>query len=76
MAKTVAFDPAGSALGVPMTVVEFVEGTVIRDQTDLAALTDAQVGSSTAALVAALADACCRLPRRRAHRVRGDRTGS
>lgn len=55
VAKTVAFDATGSTLGVPMTVVEFVEGTVIRDQADLVKLTDAQIESNTAALVAALA---------------------
>jgi len=56
VAKTVAFDAEGSALGVPMTVVEFVDGTVIRERTDLTTLTDAAVESSAAALVAALAD--------------------
>ena len=55
VAKTVAFDAEGCALGVPMTVVEFIDGTVIRDQTDLATLTDLQVESSAAALVGALA---------------------
>lgn len=55
VAKTVAFDAEGSALGVPMTVVEFIDGTAIRDQTDLATFTDLQVESSAAALVGALA---------------------
>jgi aminoglycoside phosphotransferase (APT) family kinase protein len=56
VAKAIAFDAAGSALGAPMTVVEFVDGTVFRDQDDLAALTDEQVHSSVRALVRVLAD--------------------
>ncbi|MFE3546727.1 phosphotransferase family protein [Nocardia sp. NPDC059177] len=56
VAKTVAFDAEGSALGAPMTVVEFVEGTVVRDQDDLAALTDDQVHAATGELVRVLAD--------------------
>jgi aminoglycoside phosphotransferase (APT) family kinase protein len=56
VAKTVAFDADGTALGVPMTVVEYVEGTVIRDQDDLATFSDAAVQSNTAALVSVLAD--------------------
>ncbi|MGW6700182.1 phosphotransferase family protein [Nocardia sp. NPDC055049] len=56
VARTIAFDATGSALGAPMTVVEFVDGTVFRDQDDLAALTDEQVDSSVRALVRVLAD--------------------
>jgi len=56
VAKTVAFDAAGSALGAPMTIVEFVDGTVVRDQDDLAAFTDEQVSASVGALVRVLAD--------------------
>ncbi|CDO31219.1 acyl-CoA dehydrogenase [Mycolicibacterium vulneris] len=56
VAKTVAFDADGTALGVPMTVVEYVDGTVIRNQEDLAALSDAAVESNAAALVTALAE--------------------
>ncbi|MEV4240474.1 MULTISPECIES: phosphotransferase family protein [unclassified Nocardia] len=56
IAATVAFDAAGTALGVPMTVVEFVAGQVVRDRYDLAGLTDAQVEMSTSALVAALVE--------------------
>jgi aminoglycoside phosphotransferase (APT) family kinase protein len=56
VAKTVAFDAEGSALGVPMTVVEYIEGTVIRDQGDLATLTDAMVDSIMASLVDVLAE--------------------
>ncbi|MFF7945188.1 phosphotransferase family protein [Nocardia gamkensis] len=55
VAKTVAFDAEGSTLGAPMTVVEFVDGTVIRDQDDLAALGDDQVTSSAGELVRVLA---------------------
>ena len=56
VAKTVALDADGSALGVPMSVVGFVDGTVIRDRADLEMLTDAAVESTTSALVAALAE--------------------
>lgn len=56
VARTVVFDAAGSAVGAPMTVVDYVEGKVIRDQDDLAALTDAQVDATAAALVGVLAD--------------------
>ncbi|MBC7299857.1 MAG: phosphotransferase family protein [Nocardia sp.] len=56
VAETIAFDATGSVLGAPMTVVEFVDGTVIRDQRDLAALTDDQVNSSARQLVRVLAD--------------------
>ena len=55
VAKAVAFDAEGVALGVPMTVVEFVDGAVIRDRDDLAALTDEQVTASTRELVRVLA---------------------
>ncbi|MFD4183724.1 phosphotransferase, partial [Rhodococcus sp. NPDC058514] len=43
VARTVAFDEQGSALGAQMTVVEFVEGRVVRDQSDLAGLSDGPV---------------------------------
>lgn len=56
VAKTVAFDADGVALGAPMTVVEFVDGRVIRDQTDLASLSDEQVAATTSTLVGVLAD--------------------
>ena len=32
VARTVAFDAEGTTLGAPMTVVEYIDGTVIRDQ--------------------------------------------
>ncbi len=56
VAAVVAFDADGTALGAPMTVVEYVEGSVIRDRADLATLTDAQVRASADALVATLVD--------------------
>ncbi|ONM49759.1 phosphotransferase family protein [Nocardia donostiensis] len=56
VAKTIAFDPDGAALGAPMTVVEYVDGIVIRDQDDLDTLTDQQVTASVAELVRVLAE--------------------
>lgn len=56
VAKTIAFDAEGTALGAPMTVVEFVDGTVIRDQNDLAAFGDEQVRAAVTELVRVLAE--------------------
>ncbi|MFD4264482.1 phosphotransferase family protein [Rhodococcus sp. NPDC058481] len=56
VARTVAFDEQGSALGAQMTVVEFVEGRVVRDQSELAALTDEQVRAGAHTLVGVLAE--------------------
>ncbi|MEU1980864.1 phosphotransferase family protein [Nocardia sp. NPDC019395] len=56
VAKTVAFDSEGTTLGAPMTVVEFVDGAVIRDQDDLTALSDEQVNTSAAELVRVLTE--------------------
>jgi aminoglycoside phosphotransferase (APT) family kinase protein len=56
VAKPVAFEASGDTLGAPFTVVTFVDGLVIRDQSDLAALTDAQVKATTTALIGVLAD--------------------
>ncbi|MFE3291354.1 phosphotransferase family protein [Rhodococcus sp. NPDC059234] len=56
VARTVAFDEHGRALGAPTTVVEFVDGRVVRDAADLSALTDAQVQANAHALVRVLAD--------------------
>ncbi|GGL15410.1 phosphotransferase family protein [Nocardia jinanensis] len=56
VARTVTFDSAGTALGAPMTVVEYVDGLVIRDRADLAALTDAQVEAAADTLVSVLVD--------------------
>ena len=55
VARTVAFDRDGSALGAPMTVVEFVPGRVVRTREDLDDLTDAQVAGNAAELVRVLA---------------------
>lgn len=56
IAKTVAFDAQGRALGVPLTVVEFVDGKVIRDRDDLAGLTDTQVEATVSALIQVLTE--------------------
>ena len=56
VAETVAFDEEGSAVGAPMTVVDFVGGRVIRTQSELAALSDSEVENSTSTLVGVLAD--------------------
>lgn len=56
VAKTVAFDAEGQVLGAPATVVEFVDGVVIRTSDDLAAFGDEQVAACTGALVRVLAD--------------------
>ncbi|MBJ8348302.1 phosphotransferase family protein [Antrihabitans sp. YC2-6] len=56
VAKTVAFDADGAALGAPMTVVEFVDGQVIREQSELGRLSDEQVEATTSTLVKVLAD--------------------
>ncbi|MEV6063252.1 phosphotransferase family protein [Nocardia asteroides] len=55
VARTVAFDEQGTALGAPMTVVEYIDGLVIRDRDELAVLTDAQVEASVTELVDVLA---------------------
>ncbi|WP_174575723.1 phosphotransferase family protein [Nocardia miyunensis] len=55
VARTVAFDAEGDALGAPMTVVEFVDGVVVRDQDDLAAFTDDQVAACVGETVRILA---------------------
>ncbi|APE34700.1 hypothetical protein BOX37_12895 [Nocardia mangyaensis] len=55
VARTVAFDAQGATLGASMTVVEYIDGLVTRDQDDLATLTDAQVEASVAELVRVLA---------------------
>ncbi|MDL9935189.1 phosphotransferase family protein [Gordonia sp. ABSL1-1] len=56
VATTVAFDEDGSTIGAPCTVVEFVDGTVIRTADDLAALSDDGVERNVDALVRTLAD--------------------
>ena len=56
VARTIAFDAEGIVLGAPMTIVEFVDGAVIRDQDDLAALGDDQIEASVTELVRVLAE--------------------
>ncbi|MFD0840409.1 phosphotransferase family protein [Williamsia serinedens] len=56
VARTVAFDAEGTVLGAPCTVVEFVEGTVIRSASELDALDDAAVDRNVDALIRTLAD--------------------
>ncbi|MFC4604946.1 phosphotransferase family protein [Rhodococcus kronopolitis] len=56
VARTVALDADGTALGAPMTVVEFVAGRVVRDFDDLRALTDEQVTATADELVRVLAN--------------------
>ncbi|WP_040857566.1 phosphotransferase family protein [Nocardia niigatensis] len=56
VAKTVAFDAEGTALGAPATVVEFVDGAVVRDRDDLAAFTDDQVTAGVGELMRVLGD--------------------
>ncbi|WP_068040159.1 phosphotransferase family protein [Nocardia speluncae] len=56
VAATIAFDAEGAVLGAPMTIVEFVDGAVIRDQDDLAALSDEQVNAGVTELVRVLAE--------------------
>ncbi len=55
VARPIAFDADGAALGAPMTVVDYVDGRVVRDQDDLAALSDDEVTASATALVGVLA---------------------
>lgn len=55
VAKTVAFDAEGTALGAPATVVEFDPGRVIRTRGDLADLSDTEVIANTAELIRVLA---------------------
>ncbi|GEE01626.1 acyl-CoA dehydrogenase [Gordonia spumicola] len=56
VAPTIAIDRSGEVIGAPCTVVEFVDGDVIRSSDDLADLTDEQVEAATDALIAVLAD--------------------
>jgi aminoglycoside phosphotransferase (APT) family kinase protein len=56
VAGTVAFDKEGDVLGAPFTVVEFVDGNVIRSAADLEALRDDDVERNVDGLVQALAD--------------------
>ncbi|QTI69998.1 phosphotransferase family protein [Gordonia polyisoprenivorans] len=55
VAPTVAFDADGAVLGAPCTIVEFIDGTVIRTAAELDALSDAEVDRNLDGLVATLA---------------------
>lgn len=55
VAKTVAFDADGVALGAPMTVVDYADGRVVRSSNDLAELTDSEVAENAHELVRVLA---------------------
>ncbi|WP_207836175.1 phosphotransferase family protein [Williamsia soli] len=56
VAGTVAFDKEGEILGAPFTVVEFVDGLVVRSADELEALSDDDVDRNLDGLVQALAD--------------------
>ncbi|GAB18827.1 putative phosphotransferase, partial [Gordonia effusa NBRC 100432] len=55
VAATVAIDTDGSVLGAPCTVVEFVDGQVIRTREEVDAFDDAAVEANVGALVDTLA---------------------
>ena len=55
VATTVAVDPEGEVIGAPFTVVEYVDGLVVRSAQDLAALSDDDVARNCEALVSTLA---------------------
>lgn len=56
VATPVAIDRTGEIIGAPCTVVEFVDGQVIRSADDLAAWSDAEVTANFEAMVRTLAD--------------------
>ncbi|MFT4201557.1 phosphotransferase family protein [Gordonia sp. (in: high G+C Gram-positive bacteria)] len=56
VAPTVAIDRAGEVIGAPCTVVDFVDGLVIRSTDDLDVWTDDQVAANFTALVQTLAN--------------------
>ncbi|MBJ7289486.1 phosphotransferase family protein, partial [Williamsia sp.] len=56
VAKTIAFDAEGTVLGAPCTVVEYIDGTVIRSASDLDGIDDPTVERNVTALITALAD--------------------
>lgn len=55
VARTVAFDAEGTALGAPTTVVEFDPGRVIRTHDDLVDLSDNEVHANAEELIRVLA---------------------
>lgn len=56
VAGTVAFDKEGEVLGAPFTVVEFVDGLVVRSAEDLEALSGDDIERNVDGLIQALAD--------------------
>lgn len=56
VAGTVAFDKEGEVLGAPFTVVEFVDGLVVRSADDLEALSGDDIERNVDGLIQALAD--------------------
>ncbi|MCF8587389.1 phosphotransferase family protein [Gordonia liuliyuniae] len=56
VAATVAIDRSGDVIGAPCTIVDYVDGPVVRSVDDLATLTDDQVTAGAHALVRTLAD--------------------
>lgn len=55
VARAVAFDAEGEVLGAPCTIVEFVDGLVIRTSDELDALSDEDVDRNVDGLVSTLA---------------------
>lgn len=55
VAGTVAIDPDGAVFGAPCTVVEYVDGQVIRTRAEVEALDAAQVEANVGALIDTLA---------------------
>lgn len=55
VATTVAIDPDGAVFGAPCTVVEYIDGQVIRTRAEVEALTDAEVEANATALIDTLA---------------------
>ncbi|MUL82118.1 MULTISPECIES: phosphotransferase family protein [unclassified Mycolicibacterium] len=56
VARTIACDPDGTTVGCPVSVVEYVPGLAIRDQDELAALSDEQARAVTESLIRTLVD--------------------
>ena len=56
VARTIAFDAEGTVLGAPCTVVEYVDGTVIRSAADLDGVDDPTLERNVTALITALVD--------------------
>ncbi|CAJ1493229.1 phosphotransferase family protein [[Mycobacterium] kokjensenii] len=56
IARPVALDADGVVCGAPMTVTEFVTGSVYRHKDDLDTLTDAELSANASALVRVLVD--------------------